>query len=464
MASRWDSPEFDADLILRYDRPGPRYTSYPTVPHFSADFGLDAYRAEIARTNAPGAETPLSLYFHFPFCKSVCYFCGCNVHFTKNRSQGDLYVDHVLREIAALRPLLAPRRKVVQIHWGGGTPTFLRPATLARLWGGIVEHFDLDRHAEIGVEIDPREVTDEHLATLAEAGFNRLSMGIQDFDPEVQKAVHRIQPEDLTRRVFDRCRELGFASINVDLLYGLPHQTVESFRETVDTVREIGPDRIALFNFAYLPEVISHQRAIPAAALPSPTDKLAILEMVVRGLTESGYVFIGMDHFARPEDELTVAMKNRTLHRNFQGYTTHADCDLYGLGATSIGQVGRSYVQNLKSVDDYQAAVSTAGLAAFKGVLLTDDDLRRRDVITRLMCHFVVHKAEFEEIHGIAFDDHFASALEKLAPMGEDGLVSLRPDRIEVLPLGRLLVRNIAMAFDAYLERPGKETRFSRTV
>ncbi|MBI4585097.1 MAG: oxygen-independent coproporphyrinogen III oxidase [Planctomycetes bacterium] len=464
MPERWDPPVFDQELILKYDQPGPRYTSYPPAPYFHEGFGAAAYEEEIRRTNAAGTRRPLSLYFHLPFCKSVCYFCGCNVHFTKNVALSDVYVDHVLKEMDALSPLIRKERKVEQVHWGGGTPTFMPAATLRRLFDGTSRRFTLDARAEIGVEIDPREVTEDHLQMLAECGFNRISMGIQDFDPAVQKAVHRLQSEELTRRVFDRCRELRFESINVDLIYGLPYQTAETFQRTVEKIVEIGPDRLALFNFAYLPDLIGHQRAIPAAALPSPVEKLRILQMVVERLTAAGYVFIGMDHFARPEDELTAALKDRTLYRNFQGYTTKAGCDLYGLGATSISQVGRCYAQNLKDLEPYQEAVERSGLAVFRGCRLSDDDVLRRDVITRLMCHFVVHKAEIEAEHGIVFDEVFGEALESLRPMERDGLLSLRPDRLEILPLGRLLVRNIAMAFDAYLKKPGGAKRFSRTV
>ncbi len=464
MAERWDAPVFDKQLILKYDRPGPRYTSYPTAPYFHEDFDAAAYAGVIRETNALDQPAPLSLYFHLPFCKSVCYFCGCNVTFTKDRSLGDVYVDHVFREMDALASRMKKGRQVVQIHWGGGTPTFIPAPVLKRLWDGITARFEIAPKAEIGVEIDPREVTDEHLEFFARSGFNRISMGIQDFDPKVQEAVHRIQPEALTRRVIDTCRDLKFESINVDLIYGLPYQTTERFRDTVEKIAAIGPDRIAVFNFAYLPDMIGHQRAIPREALPSPAEKLNILEMVVEHFTHTGYMFIGMDHFARPGDELFTALKNRTLYRNFQGYTTKAGCDLYGIGVTSIGQVGPSYSQNHKDLKSYQKAVDGGGLAVFRGVRLTEDDILRRDIITRLMCHFVLYKKEIEDQYGIPFDRTFADALEDLKPMQEDGLLSLYGDRIEVHPLGRLLVRNIAMPFDAYLRKGDGAKRFSRTV
>ena len=463
MAERWDAPVFDKDMILKYDKPGPRYTSYPTAPYFHTGFDSKAYAEVIEKTNEAPEPPPLSLYFHLPFCKSVCYFCGCNVVFTKDRTLGGLYVDCLLKEMDTLSAKMKLGRQVAQIHWGGGTPTFIPARVLKRLWDGIVARFEILPEAEIGVEIDPREVTEEHLSFFAQSGFNRLSLGIQDFDPQVQKAVHRIQPEELTLHVFNRCRALGFESINVDLIYGLPYQSRDRFADTVDKISAMSPDRIAAFNFAYLPEMIGHQRAIPKEAMPNPSEKLSILEMVVEKFTGSGYVYVGMDHFARPEDELCVALRERTLYRNFQGYTTKAGCDLYGVGVTAIGQVGPCYAQNAKDLKSYQEKIQEAGLAVFRGVLLTEDDLLRRDVITRLMCHFVLYKAEIESQHKIRFDETFADALEALTPMEQDGLVSLRADRIEVNPLGRLLVRNIAMCFDAYLKK-GDAKRFSRTV
>ncbi len=464
MSERWDAPVFDKEKILKYDKPGPRYTSYPAAPYFHEGFGTKEYEKEITRTNAAPDPPPLSLYFHLPFCQSVCYFCGCNVTFTKDKSLGDVYVDHLLLEMDALKSRLKPSRKVAQVHWGGGTPTFIPAPALKKLWEGIRERFDFEPGAEIGVEIDPRAVTEEHLQLFADGGFNRISMGIQDYDAEVQKAVHRVQPQELTEGIFNRCRQLGFTSINVDLIYGLPYQTASRFASTVEKIIKMGPDRIAVFNFAYLPEMIGHQRAIPREAMPSPSEKLDILEMVAEKFTSNGYLYVGMDHFARPDDELCKALKERTLYRNFQGYTTKAGCDLYGVGVTSIGQVGRCYVQNRKELKAYQEAVKADGLAAFRGVLLTDDDVMRRDVITKLMCHFVLYKKEIESAYGVSFDETFSDALRDLKPMEEDGLVALHGDRIEVTPLGRLLVRNIAMPFDAYLRKQGESNRFSRTV
>jgi oxygen-independent coproporphyrinogen-3 oxidase len=463
MTERWDPPVFDTELILKYDKPGPRYTSYPTAPYFVQAFDTDSFLEVIESTNAAPEPPPLSLYFHLPFCRSLCFFCGCNVVHTKDRTLGDVYVDHMIQEMDSLASLMKPGREVVQVHWGGGTPTFLPERLLRRLWDAITQRFHIASGAEIGVEIDPREVTEEHLQMFAECGFNRISMGIQDFDERVQRAVHRVQPEEVTLNVFHRCRRLGFESINVDLIYGLPFQTRDRFADTVDKVVTMAPDRIAAFNFAYLPDMIGHQKAIPKEALPNPAEKLAILRLIVERFTECGYVYVGMDHFARPQDELCVALRERTLYRNFQGYTTKAGCDLYGIGVTSIGQVGPSYAQNAKDLKTYQEAIRDRGLAVFRGVLLTEDDILRRDVITRLMCHFVLYKEEIESKYGIRFDDFFADALRDLKPMQYDGLLELHPERIEVKPLGRLLVRNIAMAFDAYL-RKGEQKRFSRTV
>lgn len=456
-------PPIDPDLVLRYDRPGPRYTSYPPAPFFREVLGPREYRSLIAARNEATPERPLSLYLHIPFCRSVCYFCGCNVHFTKDRSLAEPYVERLLREMGTVAGLLEGRAAVEQIHWGGGTPTFLPASWITRLADGIRESFDIAPDAEIGVELDPREVDEEKLRALAGAGFWRVSMGVQDFDPEVQEAVHRRQPFDLTRRTIEQARELGFRSVNIDLMYGLPLQTPERVRATLERVLELAPDRLAVFNFAYLPEAIPHQRGIHRDELPEARTKLEILALVIERLTDAGYVYIGMDHFARHDDELAIALENGTLHRNFQGYTTRSGCDLFGIGATSIGQVGAAYVQNLKDVAAWAAAVDRDGLASFRGIRLSADDELRRDVIQRLMCRFVVVKEEVEREHGIRFDETFAAALEELRPMANDGLIELERDRIVVQPLGRVLIRNIAMAFDAYRKRDDVE-RYSRTV
>ena len=458
----WQPPVFDRALIRKYDQPGPRYTSYPAAPFFRDDFGAAGYETLLRRSAEVGG--PLSLYVHVPFCDTRCLFCGCNVVIARDRGRGRLYLRHIEAEVERVAALAgAGARRVVQVHWGGGTPTFLPPEDLAALDAMLRAHFLFDPEVEYGVEVDPRRCTPAQLDALAAAGVNRLSLGVQDVDPRVQAAVHRIQPLDKTREVVDGARRRGIGSLNVDLIYGLPHQTAESFARTVDAVLSLAPDRLAVFNFAYLPEMLAHQRALDPAAMPGPDEKLTILEGVVARLTEAGYVFVGMDHFARPSDPLAQALRDRALTRNFQGYSTHGDADLIGLGASSIGQVGGGYAQNERGTGEYQAAVAKGGLATTRGLALAADDALRRDVIVRLMCDFRLDKAEVAARHDIAFDATFAGALARLQPLADDGLVTLDDDRLEVTPLGRLLVRNVAMAFDAYLaERPAQ--RFSRTV
>ena len=456
------NPVFDYDLILSYDKPGPRYTSYPTAPNFRKDFKGADFKKAILDSQKSKRMPPLSIYLHVPFCRAGCWFCGCNVCHTRDREKGWPYLESVKREIAALKSVINCSRKVIQMHWGGGTPTFLTPEMIRRYFHAIRDEFDFDPAAEVSIEVDPRECSDEHLHVLRELGFNRISMGVQDFNPVVQKAVHRIQPRELTAHVVDLSRVLGFESVNIDLVYGLPHQNAEDFKSTVDAVIAINPDRVAVFNFAYLPERIKLQRAIKADTLPKPLEKLKILEMVIDRLCAAGYVFIGMDHFAKPDDELTLALKDRSLYRNFQGYTTKAGCDLFGIGASSISQLQRCYAQNEKDVDTYESKINADGWATVVGIALSDDDLLRRDIITRLMCHFVVYKREIEETCGLKFDICFKKEIEKLKPLEKDGLIEVHPDRLVVTPVGRLMVRNIAMVFDAYLEKG--PNAFSRTI
>jgi oxygen-independent coproporphyrinogen-3 oxidase len=453
----------DRRLIAKYDRPGPRYTSYPTAPHFTEKFDANAFLREVDRTNRQEADRPLSLYFHIPFCDTLCWYCGCNVVVTRKAEKVFPYLDRLTAEVARVAARIAPGRVVTQLHWGGGTPTYLSPEQIARLMAYVRQHFNLAPDMEAGVELDPRDCTSEHLVALREAGFNRCSMGIQDFDPEVQKAVNRIQPVDLTRRVLDTCREVGFASVNVDLIYGLPHQSVQRFAPTVDEVIDMAPDRVATFNYAHVPWLKKHQVMIHEADLPNPAEKLDIFEMVADRFTRAGYVFIGMDHFAKKHDELVRAQREGTLYRNFQGYTTHAGCDLYAFGVTAIGQLSRCYVQNVKKLAEYYARIDAGELPVERGLLLTDEDLLRRDVITRLMCDFRIDPQKFEVKYGIDFRSHFADAVAALAAFEADGLVAQEAGAWVVTPAGRLLVRNLAMAFDAYLgTREGE--RFSRTV
>lgn len=454
----------DVDILKKYTKAGPRYTSYPTAPMFTEEFTDSSFTRIIKETNALDNPADLSLYFHLPFCRSVCYFCGCNVVYTKRGDQADQYLDYLEKEIKMVAAMQKPGRKVAQLHFGGGTPTFLSPEQLRRLHKAIVSNFTLADDIEAGVEIDPREASDEHIKTLREIGFNRISMGIQDFDPKVQKAVHRVQTEELSRHVIDVCREEKYDSINIDLIYGLPHQTVESFEKTVDKIIEINPDRMAVFNFAYVPWMKPIQKSIKEEDLPSVEEKFKILKMVIEKFTTAGYVYVGMDHFAKPDDELFVAQKNKTLYRNFQGYTTKAGCDLYGLGATSIGQVGNCYVQNKHELPDYFQAIEEGRLPTWRGYELNEDDIMRRYIITRIMCDFELEFADVEEKFNLDFKKFFALELSELEPMTRDNLLTISDDRIVVSDFGRILIRNIAMVFDTYLRKPTKEMRFSKTV
>lgn len=452
----------DRALIKKYDRPGPRYTSYPTAPHFSDKFDADAYIAEIDRTNREEADRDLSLYFHIPFCDTLCYYCGCNVVVTQKREKALPYVDYLKREVDMIAERIAPGRKVTQLHWGGGTPTYLEAAQIRDIMGHVHKRFDIADDMEASVELDPRDCTKERLAALKEFGFNRASMGIQDFDHEVQIKVNRVQSVDMTRKVFDWCRELGYRSVNVDLIYGLPLQTVKRFEPTVDEVIDMNPDRIAVFNYAHVPWLKKHQVLIKEEELPSPEEKLSMFEMVSERFHDAGYVFIGMDHFAKPDDPIAVAQREGTLYRNFQGYTTHAGCDLYSFGITAIGQMRRSYQQNVKKISDYYAAIDAGRLPIERGILLSDEDLLRRDVITRLMCNFELNPSDFEGEYGIDFDQHFADALKQFDEFEADGLITREGRKIVVTPAGRFLIRNLAIPFDQYLGSKGE--RFSRTV
>jgi oxygen-independent coproporphyrinogen-3 oxidase len=462
MNDLWQPIQFDREMLLKYDRPGPRYTSYPTAPHFEDGFGHAEYVRLLERSAESGKR--LSLYVHIPFCAHRCFFCGCNVTISHDRGWGRRYLPLLAREMEMVSERLgADRREVVQVHWGGGTPTFLPPEDLTELMALIRRSFRLAQDCEIGVEVDPRECSPEHLDALAASGVNRLSMGLQELDPQVQEAVNRIQSSEQTWAVLDGARSRGIGSVNVDLIYGLPHQTPGRFALTLEEVLRMAPDRLALFNFAYLPQSFPHQKVIDASSLPSPNIKLRMLEEAIATLTAAGYVLIGMDHFARPEDPLAQALRDRTLTRNFQGYSTCADSDLVGFGVSAIGEAGGGYAQNLKTVGEYGAALEQDRLPACRGLSMTGEDMLRRDVILRLMCHFRLDKRDVERKHGIAdFDRRFAPELDQLRPMEDDGLVEIDRDAIEVTPAGRLLVRNVAMCFDAYLGRTA--VRYSRTV
>ncbi len=460
-------PELES-LLDKYDRPGPRYTSYPTAPAWR-DFGPDEARAALhryAEADDRGEAPPLSLYVHVPFCEERCLYCGCNVVIAPQDKVSAPYMEVLDKEISLQAAELGRRRRVTWLHLGGGTPTYLQPSQLEQLVQWLRARFDFVEDAEISIEVDPVVTTEEHLRSLRRAGFNRISMGVQDLDPRVQEAVQRVQPAELTHRFYALCRELGFASVNMDLVYGLPYQTVESFARTVDTLVEWGPDRVAVFNYAHVPWIKPHQKLLPEHALPGPREKLAIFLETKRRFEAGGFEAIGLDHFAKPDDELAVARREERLRRNFMGYTTQPETESLAFGVTGISEIGGAYVQNLSRLSQYQRAVLEGTLPAHRGLSMSEDDRLRNDVIMDLMCNLVIDKRAIEARHGIDFDTTFAEALEGLREMEADGLVALREDRIEVTDRGQLLVRNAAMHFDAYLEPPGSSDKplFSRTV
>jgi oxygen-independent coproporphyrinogen-3 oxidase len=457
---------FDIDLIKRYDQTGPRYTSYPTAAQFHTGILERDYRKWARHSNEDPIPRPLSLYFHIPFCDTVCYYCACTKVVTKNHQRADEYLEYLCREIALQGLLFDPDRIVEQLHWGGGTPTFLDNDQIRKLMDCTTRHFPLlsDDSGEYSIEIDPRSVDADKLQVLREAGFNRISLGVQDVNAEVQKAVNRKQSRELTQEITTQARELGFKSINMDLMYGLPLQTVASFEQTLDAVIEMNPDRIAAYNYAHLPERFKPQRRIDEADLPSADEKLALLQHTIEHLSGAGYVYIGMDHFAKPDDELTIAQKNGSLQRNFQGYSTHVDCDLVSVGMSAIGHVCDNYSQNVRKLDEYYELLDAGKLPLERGIELEPDDLLRRDVITRLMCNFVLDIKALESKWHFDFHSHFKTELENLQTMQADGLLLLEDDILRVLPAGRLLVRNICMVFDRYLRNGKDSSRFSRVI
>ncbi len=451
------------EFLEKYNRPGPRYTSYPTAPVWQENFGPDDLVAVFAEAEA--ARTPVSLYMHIPFCESLCLFCACNVVIRKDKSVAPPYLEMLKREIDYVARHVSRERRVIQFHWGGGTPTYLSPAQLEDLFGYTQERFLFAPDAEIGVEVDPRVTSTAHLETLRRLGLNRLSMGVQDFHPKVQETVHRIQPYEMTHETVLTSRALGFESINIDLIYGLPYQTAASFAETVDQVLTLEPDRVAMFSYAHVPWMKKQQGSFQSH-LPEGMEKFRIFRSGLEKFLGAGYSYIGMDHFARPTDELAIAQLNRTLHRNFQGYTTKAGADLYGMGVSAISGIGPAYAQNYRELARYQAAVEKRGLATMRGYRMSKDDLIRRAVISRLLCHTVVHKGEIEDEYGIRFDDYFSAELERLKEFCSDGLVVVTPGGIRATMLGRIFIRNVAMVFDAYLREQAPESRplFSKTL
>lgn len=456
--------EIDLSKFKKYDKPGPRYTSYPTAPQFNESFTHEYYLDEIVKTNYGKNLPDLSLYFHIPYCDTLCYFCGCNMIITRNRDRIKEYNSYVKKEIDLLRQYLLPDRQVSQHHWGGGTPTHLNPYEINDLAGYINKSFNFKPDSENSCEIDPRELTKAHLEALRNNGFNRISMGVQDFNEKVQKAVNRIQPEDITRQAVSWIRELGFQSLNLDLIYGLPFQTVEDFALTVDKIIDINPDRIAVFNYAHVPWMKKHMALIQPEDIPAPEVKLEILKMTIEKLTSAGYEFIGMDHFAKPDDELSIAMREKKLYRNFQGYSTNAGADLYAMGITSISQLKNIYAQNYKTEKEYYTAIDNGILPTTKGYRLTEDDHLRREVIMKLMCNFELDFGEIEKQFNINFKKYFAWGLSNLTEMQNDDLLEIDDDSIKVKNMGRMLIRNIAMNFDGYIERKEDKAKYSRTV
>lgn len=451
------------ETLMQYDQPGPRYTSYPTAPEWDDNFNAEDYRQVLSR--ADEKLSPVSLYFHLPFCESLCLYCGCNVVINKNHEVVVPYLESLKREIDFISQEISPKRKVEQLHWGGGTPTYLSPPQIEKLYAHITRHFAFSPDAEIGIEVDPRVTTDEHLRTLRRVGFNRLSLGIQDFDPRVQKTIHRIQPYLETRQLFDDARDLGFESINVDLIYGLPHQSQESFQDTIDKVVAMNPDRIAVFSYAHVPWMKKQQGSF-AQFLPTGFEKFRIFASAIERFSDAGYRYIGLDHFARPDDEISAAQDNRTLHRNFQGYTTKAGCDLYAMGVSSISSFEDAYAQNWRDLPHYYEAINNQQLPTMRGVHVTEEDKLRRSVINRILCHCKVVKREVEGDFKINFNDYFARELTELEPLAKDGLVQIADDEIAIAPLGRIFLRNVAMVFDAYLRQTelAKRKVFSRTL
>lgn len=450
--------DFDLDLIKRYDVPGPRYTSYPTALQFG-EFDLADF--DNAVKNSAYRDRDLSLYVHIPFCATLCYYCACNKIVTRKREPAVEYMKLLQREIELLAPSFEGR-PVSQLHWGGGSPTFLDDNQISTLYGWLREAFRFrdDEEGEFSIEIDPRTVDADRIRHLRKEGFNRLSFGVQDFEPAVQKAVNRIQSIAETREVIEAAGAAGFGSISVDLIYGLPFQTYDTFANTLKQISDLGPDRISIYNYAHLPDRFSPQKRILASDLPNPDEKLRILELCIDFLTDAGYVYVGMDHFALPHDELAVALKEGTLQRNFQGYSTFADCDLLAMGVTGISHIGNSYSQNEKDLEAYSRRLENGELPLMQGVVIDDDDLLRKAVIKALMCHFELGFDDF----AVDFQGYFADELKRLESFQGDGLVTLSDSGIRVTPAGRYLIRNICMVFDRYLRRPDQQGRFSRAI
>ena len=469
-ASALPAVQFDAALIRKLSRQGPRYTSYPTADRFTKDFGMGDYLQAVNSVRALGARNPLSLYIHIPFCDTLCYYCACNKIVTRNRGKAEVYLTYLKREIEMQGRLFADMNQVEQLHFGGGTPTYINDAQMGELMAHLRRwfRFATDDAGEYAIEVDPRSITRQRVHSLREQGFNRISLGVQDFDPDVQKAVNRIQPEEKTIDIIEGAREAGFRSISIDLIYGLPKQNLISMSQTLNKVIAADPDRISIYNYAHMPQLFKSQRRIAEEDLPGAEIKLDMLSLCIGRLTGAGYVYIGMDHFAKPRDDLAVAQRQGRLHRNFQGYSTHADAEMVACGVSAISAVGSTYSQNEKTLEAYYERIEQGELPIARGMRLSLDDVLRRLIIQMLMCNFELSVQSLETAYPITFSTYFAQELEQLAAMEKDGLLSIDGDWITVTPKGRLLIRNICMVFDKYLQSrqsaPVGRLRYSRTI
>ncbi|WP_448213997.1 oxygen-independent coproporphyrinogen III oxidase [Colwellia sp. MEBiC06753] len=453
---------FNQKLIAKYNTSGPRYTSYPTALEFNSEFDRPAFINAIETINAT-KDKQLSLYVHIPFCHSLCYYCGCNKIVTRHRDKADIYLDYLAKEIKQQAPLFK-EFQVTQIHWGGGTPSFLTKTQITKLTNLLQSQFNVVENAELSIEVDPREIELDLADHLAELGFNRMSIGVQDIDQQVQKAINREQSTEFICQLTHRAKAVGFKSVNIDLIYGLPHQTIETFSRTLASVNTMAVDRISLFSYAHLPSRFAAQRKLKDEWLPNAKQKLALMQLAVETLCAQGFEFIGMDHFAKPQDELAIAQRGGTLHRNFQGYTTQGNCHLLGLGVSSISAIGNCYSQNQRDLKAYYQAIDEQGYAIDKGVTLTQDDEIRGEVIKSLMCNMTLDKRTFEQQFNINFDHYFADELLSLKTFIQDNLVNNNIDTIEVAAKARLLIRNICMTFDAYMKQHLNQQRFSRVI
>ncbi len=456
---------FSEELIRRYDTLGPRYTSYPTAVQFKDDIGTSDYKGWVKYSNDDPIPRSLSLYLHIPFCDTICYYCGCSKVITKDKSKARHYIDLLKKEIALQGALFAKDREVLQIHWGGGTPTFLSDKEIYEIIECIRENFNVpaDSRVEFGIEVDPRTVDQTRIKNLNHMGFNRISFGVQDFDATVQKAVNRVQSTEQIKQHIIDARKMHFKSINIDLMYGLPFQSVSTFSETLNTIIQLDPDRIAVYNYAHLPEMFKPQRRINEEDLPSPEEKLNILKLCIDTLQDAGYVYIGMDHFAKSSDSLVKAQLDGTLHRNFQGYSTHADSDIIAMGITAISNIGDNYSQNVRSIEDYEKSLEQNKIPVFRGIELEDDDVMRREIINQLMCNNRLDITRLEKKWRIDFKTYFKASLTNLQAMADDGLLNISNSNINITASGRLLARSICMQFDRYLQEKNK-SRFSRVI